>query len=93
MNKYRKHSRANLTANLSKNLKVVMSSINDRLDEYDDDHKESQEVMSARIQKSFTVARQMFEILMASELSTEGRGSALQFLNVLVHRFGGKPTK
>lgn len=89
VNKYRKHSKANLT----KNLRVNMSSINDRLDEYDEDHKLSQEVMAARITKSFTVARQMFEILMASELSTEGRASALQFLNVLVHRFGGKPTK
>lgn len=89
MNKYRKHSRANLT----KNLKANMVSVMDRIDEYDEDHKESQEVMNARIQKSFTVARQMFEILVASELSTDGRGSAMQFLNVLVHRFGGKPEK
>lgn len=90
MNKYRKHSKSKLTKNLAANLKVVMSSIHDKIDDFDEEHKVSQEVMNARISASFKVALQMFEILTASELSGEVRVSAMQFLNVLVHRFGGK---
>lgn len=62
----------------------------DPIDEFDDDHKVSQEVLNGRISASFAVARQMFEILNASDLSSDGRTSAMQFLNVLVHRFGAK---
>lgn len=89
MNKYQKHSKARLT----ENLKANMSSVYDEIDKFDEEHKVTQEVLNARISASFKVARQMFEILSASDLSVEGRGSAMQFLNVLVHRFGGKSGK
>lgn len=62
----------------------------DELDEFDASHKESLEALNARIATSFTVARQMFEVFHASELSSDARVSVMQFLNVLVHRFGGK---
>lgn len=62
----------------------------DEIDTFDEIHKESQDALNARISSAFTVARQMFEILNASDLSGEGRVSAMQFLNVLVHRFGAK---
>lgn len=62
----------------------------DPVDSFDEAHKDSLEVLNARISTAFSVARQMFEVLNASDLSGEGRVSAMQFLNVLVHRFGDK---
>lgn len=62
----------------------------DEIDAFDDEHKESLEVVHNRITSAFTTARKMFEILNESDLSAEGRVSAMQFLNVLHHRFGGK---
>lgn len=88
MNKYRKHSRADLSRHLRENM--ANTTRRDPLDSFDELHKESMETLNQRISSSFTVARQMFEILNASELSSEGRISAMQFLNVLVHRFGDK---
>jgi hypothetical protein len=86
LNKYKRHSRANLAGNLRKNMMSIPTR-RDPLGVFDEDHKESQEALNARISSAFSVARQMFEILHASDLSEEGRVSAMQFLNVLVHRF------
>jgi hypothetical protein len=99
MNKYQQHSKARLRDNLRdlttehrKGIEArrIANREHNMVDEFDEEHKESMEVLNARISSAFTVARQMFEVLSASNLSAEGRISAMQFLNVLVHRFGGK---
>jgi hypothetical protein len=71
-------------------MRAVEKNLDDILD---DDHKESMEQRAARIKRTFSVATQMFDILMESGLTAEGRGTALSFLITLNHRFGGGSKK
>lgn len=85
MNKYQKHSKARLTKNLERNLK--MSPQRDPMDVFDQEHKESLDKRNARIASAFAVARKMFEILSESDLNEDGRLTAMQFLGVMHKRF------
>lgn len=79
MNKYKKHSKANLSKNLI-----------DPLDAYDEAHKESLQARADKVARVFAVARQLFEILSESKLKAEDRTTALALLNTLHNRLGGK---
>lgn len=82
MNKYRHHTKAFLNKNLRKN---VMSPILDEVTE-----KGILEDLDNKIMRVFSVTRKMFEILNSSELTADGKATAVDLLRVLQSRMGDK---
>jgi phosphomevalonate kinase len=80
-NKYQAHSQAKLSANLARNEKAVL----DILDDLVDTHKERLDEAADRAKPVMRLAQQIYELLMASELSEQQRRGALQIAECL-HR-------
>lgn len=79
MNKYQRFSKAKLSKNLR-----------DPLDVFDEVHKDTLDQRASRVGDVFRVSRQIHELLLASDLSEQGRSAAMQIVGVLLNRLSDK---